>query len=163
MKQWIIFACFICFLCLFTACSSLLQPAKGPMPPMTSAAEIWQYINITDPYKKWDQYDDVVGMKDAAPPHGPRIQIYPNRIAEESVYQAEEGSIVVMENFDKDGKTLLTINLMQKRKNYAPSAGNWFWVEYEPDGTVIEEGKIKRCVECHVSMAFDDYTFIHQW
>lgn len=162
MKQCILFVCFISSLCLFTACS-LFQPAKSDMPPMTNAAAIWQYITVTDPYKQWGQFDETIGMQDGAPPHGPRIQIYPNRTASRSVYKANEGSILVMENFDKDGKTLLTINLMQKRPNYAPSAGNWFWVVYEPDGTVIEEGKIKRCVECHVSTAFDDYTFIHQW
>lgn len=162
MKQCIMVACFISSLCLFTACS-LLRPANVEMPPMTNAAALWQYITVTDPYTEWKQFDDTSGMKDGAPPHGPRIQIYPNKTASRSVYKANEGSIIVMENYDKDEKTLLTINLMQKRPNYAPSAGNWFWAAYEPNGTVIEEGKIKRCVECHVSMAFDDYTFIHQW
>ncbi|SIN91178.1 cytochrome P460 family protein [Halodesulfovibrio marinisediminis] len=162
MKQRIMVVCFISSLCLFSACS-IFKPYQGALPPMTDADALWQYITLTNPYTEWNQFDDTNGMKNGSPPHGARIQIYPNKIASRSVYQAEEGSIIVMENYDEDGTTLLTIDLMQKRPNYAPSAGNWFWASYEANGTVIEEGKIKRCVECHVSMAFGDYTFIHQW
>lgn len=130
---------------------------------MTDAATLWQYITVTNPYTEWRLTDETEGIKEADPPHGPLVRVYPNRIARISEYTANEGAIIVMENYDKDGTTLLTIDLMQKRNNYAPSAGNWYWASYEANGTVIKEGKVKQCVECHVSMAFDDYTFIHKW
>lgn len=162
MRQFATVICIVTILSLITACS-IFRPANQSQPPMTTAAALWQYITTTDLYTEWKQFGDTEGMLEGAPPHGPKIKIYPNRLANESVYTAKENSIIVMENYDKNGTTLLTINLMQKRSGYAPSAGNWFWATYEPDGTVIEEGRIKSCVECHVSMAFDDYTFIHQW
>ncbi|WP_066857038.1 cytochrome P460 family protein [Halodesulfovibrio spirochaetisodalis] len=162
MKRFLTVVCISTIIFLFTACS-LFRPVNQKTPPATSAAELWQFIKLKDNYSKWDQFDDAEGLLQAAPPHGPLVKIYANDIATGSTYTGRKGSIVIMENYENDGKTLLTINLMQKRPGYAPSAGDWFWATYEPSGKVLEEGKIKSCVECHVSMAFDDYTFIHKW
>ena len=143
----------------FAACKTT---PTAPLAPDTDAAALWEYITTTADYTTWHPLIAGGGLLKAAPPHGPLVKIYVNQIARDSQYKADPDSILVMESYDTK-QTLLNITLMQKRKEYAPSSGNWFWARYEPNGAVVEEGKIRECIECHVSTAYDDYTFVHQW
>ena len=146
---------------IVVACS--LQKTRTDDILQTDAATLWTYITQTMPYTEWDRFKGTGELIDAAPPHGPKAKVYANELAKRSQYTANDGSIIVMEDYEENGTTLRAVTLMQKRTGYNPEAGDWFWAKFSPDGTVIEEGKIQKCIECHVSMAFDDYTFIRQW
>jgi hypothetical protein len=53
------------------------------------------------------------------------------------------------------------ISIMYKSKGYNPSAGDWFWVEYDPDGKILKEGKVETCIKCHSAAADRDYLLAH--
>lgn len=161
MKKFPIVVCLLLAAVIFTACASKQKDTEAI--PQTDAAAVWKYITVTSPYTEWDNFKSTIGMIEAAPPHGPKAKVYANELANESIYKADNGSIIVMEDYEEDGTTLRAVTLMQKRTGYNPQAGDWFWAKFSPDGTVEEEGKIEKCIECHVSMAFDDYTFIQEW
>ena len=179
MKHLALVVCLLVTVAFFSACK-IFRPVAEPIPHLEDAAAIWTYITVDDPYTEWKQFDNAIGKIDGAPPHGNKVQVFPNELAYDSlykdhvrffpeglvpapVYRAEPGSIIVMENYGCDEGQLIFISLMYKRKGFAPSSGDWYWAVYYPDGQIANEGKIESCIDCHVSMAFDDYTFIRKW
>ena len=54
---------------------------------------------------------------------------------------------------------LLSELQMYKIKGYNPSAGDWFWAKYNPDGTVAAQGRVKACIDCHSAKKDNDYIF----
>ncbi|MBW2187735.1 MAG: cytochrome P460 family protein [Deltaproteobacteria bacterium] len=48
---------------------------------------------------------------------------------------------------------------MFKESGYNTAAGDYFWVKYAPDGTVLKEGTPKGCIGCHTEVAENDWLF----
>jgi hypothetical protein len=94
-------------------------------------------------------------------PHGAFLKLYLNRTAVASPDQMPPGSILVKENYGPDKKSLMAITVMYRTENYDPEHKNWYWVKYNPDGTVAKThpemgsmpiaGKFKMCIECRAS------------
>lgn len=40
-----------------------------------------------------------------------------------------------------------------------PAGGNWFWAKYDKNLTVLAEGKIAGCLDCHTDATTNDYVF----
>lgn len=127
------------------------------------AKGLWTLITKKSPYTKWAFFPDHKGMQPGRAPHGPLHKVYVNKAglkAKKAPYPY--GAIVVKENFNKARK-LVAITVMYKVKGYNPSAGDWFWVMYKPDGMVGKAGKPKGCVRCHGAVAKKDWVFVHNF
>lgn len=133
---------------------------KG-MPPADGKA-FWTYITETEPYQEWAPFPGYEGMYEGKSPHGAYLKLYANEIAVQAAKQGNPlpaGSILVKENYAKDQKTLAAVTPMYKIDGYNPSAGDWFWAKYGPEGKVMAEGKVNSCIQCHSEKEKQDYIF----
>jgi len=97
--------------------------------------------------------------------------MYLNRTAAGNSSTLPDRSIVVKENYAGDGTTLAAITVMYRSKGYNSDAGDWYWVKYNPDGTVAStppdkgsmrlSGRPKGCIECHNSAEGGDFAFFN--
>ncbi len=112
--------------------------------------EFWDYL-IGNNYKQWAP---VPGKKASyytgQVPHGTMLKVYVNRIAAGDINGLGQGSIIVLENYLAD-RSLKSISVMYRTKGFNPDARDWYWIEYKPDGTVVE--KLEKQPEVHVVSA----------
>jgi len=102
-------------------------------------------------------------------PHGTYLKMYVNRAAAADPKSPPHGSIVVLENYGKDKARLLFITAMYRVKGYDPEHNDWYWVKYNPDGTVARTtpgtgskpiaGKFKACIDCHARAKGGDFFY----
>ena len=87
--------------------------------------------------------------------------------------QGDSGVVMVKRNYggdgvsktavaDDPGKFLESITVMFKRSGYDSETRDWFWVKYNPDGSLaknpagmmlagkVAKGKPKGCIACHM-------------
>jgi hypothetical protein len=136
-------------------------------PPLTFEQKFWSYLNGTQPaYRNWAPYPGT--SADAYPgqsPHGAFLKLYLNRVAAGNPKELPYGSIIVKENFGKDKTTLMAVTVMYRANGYDPEHHDWYWVKYNPDGTVATKGdkqlagKVKGCIACHSGADGDDFSF----
>ena len=72
---------------------------------------------------------------------------------------------------DNPGKFLKAITVMFKRNGYDAETRDWFWVKYNPDGSLaknpagmmlagkVAKGKPKGCIACHTAAPGDDFVY----
>jgi cytochrome P460 len=154
-------------LCL-TACGS--KGGESPAPatlPGADAAQLFNYIKNQNPYTSWAAWPLTTKLYPGRDPHGAFLNNYVSDIAAASIAAATDpsalhgmanGSIVVEENYGPD-KTLAALTVMYRVQNFNPAAGDWFWAEYLPDGTVVLSGKVDGCIGCHVTVNANDMLF----
>jgi hypothetical protein len=136
---------------------------KDPqIPARGSGQALWTYITKTSPYTGWELWPGKGKFYEGTEPHGILLTTYANDVAQHAVKyhlpKYPDGSIIVKENYTP-AKTLAAVTVMQKIKGYNPSAGDWFWVKYGPDGTIMKEGKVGGCIKCHTDAKKTDYVF----
>ena len=133
--------------------------------------QLWDYLQAA----KYQNWAPVPGKSDGnyegQSPHGAFLKMYLNRRAAGNPKTLPNGSLVIKENYGKDGKTLMAITVMVRAKGYNPSAGDWYWIKYRPDGTVDQmetpmgkmalAGKPKGCIECHGGADGEDFLFFN--
>jgi len=127
--------------------------------PGPDAEKIVEYISRFEPYRSWHFWPGTDKLAPSRAPHGDLITIFVNDFAYLSIKKHRamtDGSLVVMENYTKD-KKFLGLSVMYKIGKYNPEAGNWFWAEYKPDGTVVESGKAENCLKCHSEAKANDF------
>lgn len=134
-------------------------------------AQLWTYLQ-KQKYRNWAP---VPGQSDARypgqSPHGAFLKMYLNRTAAGNASTLPDRSIVVKENYAEDGKTLAAITVMYRSKGYNPDAGDWYWIKYNPDGTVAStppakgsvnlSGRPKGCIDCHNNAEGNDFAFFN--
>ena len=136
-------------------------------PPVTFEQKFWNYLNGTQPaYRNWAPYP---GTSTAAypgqSPHGAFLKLYLNRVAAGNPKALPYGSIIVTENFGKDKTTLMAVTVMYRAQGYDHEHHDWYWVKYNPNGTVVTKGdmqlvgRVKGCIECHSGADGDDFSF----
>jgi hypothetical protein len=129
--------------------------------PGESPEALWTYITVTSPYMGWAQWPEHKGLKPGRSPHGPLNAVYVNGpMLESKRTPAKYGSIIVKAGYSQN-KRLRAITVMYKLEGYNPTAGDWFFAKYSPDGKPGPYGKPKGCVGCHSAKADNDYIFIH--
>ena len=129
--------------------------------PGAYAESVYKYISYEDPYKKWSLWPGKGRLYKGKQPHGAYLTTYVKDNARFSVRAGGKmvnGSIIVNENYTSE-KKLIEIMVMYKVKNYNPSAGDWFWAGFDKKGKVLEEGKVRTCIDCHSKMKSNDYIF----
>jgi len=143
----------------------------------------WKYL-IGNNYKNWapgpgQNGDFYIGQN----PHGALLKMYLNRIAAGRTSNFPMGSVVILENYRAD-KSLKTISVMYRTNGFNPQGNDWYWIEYNPDGTVVKAvvtkptvstvshnegggqlkktmGRATNCMSCHQSGEGEDYVFFN--
>jgi hypothetical protein len=128
------------------------------------ATNIW--AEIAD-RANWDQPESKQGWQMGDMPHGAWQQFYHN-----GADNTADGYIVIKENYGaQDEAALGAITLMKKMHGYSPTAGDWFFAKFMPDGTpamtetgVQLVGKVglggdSGCIACHTNAPNGDYLF----
>ena len=96
--------------------------------------------------------------------------------------QGDSGVVLVKRNYggdgvsktavaDNPGKFLKAITVMFKRSGYDSETRDWFWVKYNPDGSLaknpagmmlagkVAKGKPKGCIACHTAAPGGDFVY----
>ena len=71
------------------------------------------------------------------------------------------GTIVIKENLTARRQPG-NLTVMTKVEGYDPSANDWFWAVFSPEGEVLREGKLEGCISCHEGVRGNDYLVIHR-
>lgn len=144
-----------------------VQPVDRPFE-----AKFWDYL-MSAKYENWapvpGQTDDATA---GASPHGAFLKMYLNRTAAGRPKELPNGSIIVKENYGADGKSLMAITVMYRSKDYNPQGGDWYWIKYNPNGSVAAAppemgsmplaGKPMGCIKCHgEGAAGNDFAFFN--
>ncbi len=145
------------------------EQAKEPSADVKHARALWAEIKE---YSDWTQPEGFEGWNEGKSPHGAVLRYYVNAVAEGDL--TKDGAVIVKENYSEQSEDALkSVTVMQKRQGYDPETGNWFYVKYAPDGTVLSNPKGKKlaglvgkgadkgCVPCHAAAAGDDYLFMN--
>lgn len=72
-----------------------------------------------------------------------------------------EGARIVKPQFDsKSAEAPVNVTVMKKMASgYDPDNGDWYYGVYGADGSVLNEGKLEACIQCHTQAANQDYVF----
>jgi len=134
-------------------------------------SRFWDWLQRVD-YTNWAPYPGATA--NAYPgqsPHGAFLKMYLNRIAAGQPKKLPQGSILVKENYGKDGETLMAVTVMYRSQGYDPEHYDWYWVKYMPDGSVARtppekgskliRGRFPSCINCHAGSEGDDFAFVN--
>jgi hypothetical protein len=98
-------------------------------------------------------------------PHGKYHEVYINKTLRDALPSATNkapvGSIIVKENLDSSRK-LTKISVMVKVEGFNPSAGDWWWANFDGSGKTTASGVVKGCIACHEGMKDNDYVIIRR-
>lgn len=145
--------------------------------------QFWKYL-VGNNYKNWSPGpSESAGFYKGQNPHGAYLKMYINRTAAGSIDDLSIGSVVILENYRKD-QSLKTISVMYRTSGFNPSGNDWYWIEYQPDGSVVRSaakdnetenrihnvsltmspkrmvmGKASNCIGCHQSAGGNDFVF----
>lgn len=140
-------------------------------------SRFWKYL-IGNNYKNWSPAPTrPAGFFTGGSSHGPQVKMYINRTAAEDFEDVAMGSVVILENYRND-QSLDSISVMYRTAGYSPGNHDWFWIEYNPDGSTrwasattpsvqnvsvgsrsTTSGTATNCIACHRSAAGEDFLF----
>jgi len=110
------------------------------------AEKFWNYL-LSNNYKHWSPAagksaghfaSQTVGETGMQSPHGANVKMYVNRTAASNPDSLPVGSVLILENYRQD-KSLETISVMYRTPGFNPAANDWYWVNYNPDGSITSE------------------------
>lgn len=114
-----------------------IEQAKAQSKEEPFENQFWSFL-IGNNYKQWAPGPDQDGdFYTGQAPHGALLKMYINRSAASDVGNLKIGSVIVLENYLSD-QSLKTISVMYRTKDYNPAGNDWYWIEYKPDGSVLE-------------------------
>jgi hypothetical protein len=130
------------------------------------ASDVWQRIQGDKYQENWALFPGKGKLYKGTEPHGMLLTTYVNKTAEQGLTsgakELPKGSILIKENYMLD-KTLAAVTVMEKTGD---RRDDWFWVKYNPDGTVatmemekngmkmdmpVAGGKQTMCAMCHAA------------
>ena len=137
----------------------------------TFEQKLWNYL-VRAKYRNWAPVPGKSDkMYEGQSPHGAFLKMYLNRTAAGSAAKLPTGSIVIKENYGPNQKSLMAITAMYKTKGYNPKAGDWYWVKFNPDGTVANKstdtgmqrlaGRVDGCISCHEGADGGDFAYFN--
>lgn len=160
MKRIILFLMII----ILIACT---KPEEQSLTPLDlseiNGTVLWERITTEAKYTTYAFWPDHEEIQPGQAPHGAFHRIYINRVLFRALPVEErvlpEGAIIVKENLDSQ-KSLSSITVMVKIKDYNPEAGDWFWAKYTSEGEILAEGTPGKCILCHQGMDYNDYIIV---
>jgi Cytochrome P460 len=144
--------------------------ATRPPTPDEFSEKFWQFLHSRDaPYTRWSVAPSRNGFRDGRPPHGDFVKIYANKTAADRSAALPYGAVLVAENFDKDQRTLSSIDVMYRVEGADPQHYDWHWMRYLPNGSLARTpaqegnrpmaGKVTSCIDCHGQAGGRDWVF----
>lgn len=157
------------------ACSQESEPVFGGPEDVEFAAGLWAGM---EGYHEWPMASDVY---EGASPHGAYLRMYYSMVAVDGVPY----HVIVKDNFGGEGATIETVGeapgdylmavtaMVQREAGYDDETMNWYWVKYDPDGSVsmndtgmqlagrVAKGMSQGCIACHANAAGGDYLFVN--
>ena len=138
----------------------------GAQETNQKASQLWQQIQGDKYQDNWSLFPGKGKLYKGTEPHGMLLTTYINKTAEQGLTsgakELAKGSILIKENYMPD-KTLAAITVMDKTGD---GRDDWYWVKYNPDGTVatmemgkdgmkmempVAGGKQTMCAMCHAA------------
>lgn len=154
-----VFIFFLSLVLLFSFANIAKAESQKPGPYGTT---LWKYITQFAPYKDYQIWPGKDEFYKGTHPHGAILRTFVNKEAYETISKKKGtfpyGSIIVKENYSPE-KKLMAVTVMYKVKGYNSAANDWFWVKYDPKGTILKEGQVKGCIACHTAQKDSDYVF----
>ncbi|MFN3196893.1 MAG: hypothetical protein ACE366_00555 [Bradymonadia bacterium] len=141
-----------------------MTPTLGTPDDIAKAEALWD--EIAGHQMSWRQPAGKEGWIEGAMPHGGIQQIYHNGTDPNA-----DGYIVIKRNYgEKDEEALGALTVMQKIDGFDDEVNDWFFVRYNPDGTIYApegtaiagrpgKGTNGGCVGCHSGAGGDDFLF----
>ena len=148
--------------------SSRSAPSRAtrPQTPEEFYANFWRYIAKPGAaYNTWkvlasENADDAI-----ANPHGKTSRTYADKSAADDPTNLPIGAILVREDHDENGKRQ-SISVIYRVKDYDKDHGNWYWLRYQENGSVVRgpdnkavAGKVTSCIDCHAKAKGNDFVF----
>ncbi len=156
-------------LSLTNGCRQQKEPPEAQPPvqkaaalPDTDGGTLVEFITATQDYRQWPLFPGKDPLYQGQHPHGAYLTTYvsPAVLAalQSKSGKLPDGAVIVKENYSPQ-KELAAVTVMYRRIGYNPEAGDWFWLKYAPDKTVLAEGKVEGCINCHRAVQNDDWVF----
>jgi hypothetical protein len=149
---------------LVVACNGQVVAANhdsGDKLPEPSGKEVITYLNQTN-YQSWSLWPGKTALYHGRHPHGAFLTTYVSRGAYQAIAKKAgaipAGEFIVKENYTPE-KQLDAITVMYRQPGYNADGGDWFWLKYKPDGTILAEGKVGGCIGCHAAVQDNDWLF----
>ena len=149
--------------------SSRIEPQQSAKAktPEEFYKSFWTYLSRKDaPYTKWPGME---GLRAGEVPHGKFVKTYVNKLVADSPKALPLGAILIAENYGEDQMKLQNIMVMYRVKGADPQHFDWYWLTYQPDGSIartsVQEvnktiaGKMASCIECHAKAKGSDFVF----
>lgn len=142
------------------------RASAGEPEDIARAATVWTEIQG---YQSWAEYPGHEGIQPGGSPHGDFVRFYINDVAAGDPVGLPAGSIIIKENYaDEAGTMLGAVTVMERIADYSPDSQDWWWVKYDPDGTVDVNpdglalvGNVGGCVACHEGADGGDLVFVN--
>lgn len=136
-----------------------IRVAPAPLP--ADGAGLLAVL-AAEPAEGWELFPGRREYYPGAGPHGILVSVRVNRAALLGLTSRSatlpSGSVIVCQGFD-DNRNFSGMVVMAKIAGYAPDAGDWFWVAYDPAGGVVSEGRQASCSGCHRKVGSNDMVF----
>jgi hypothetical protein len=141
------------------------QPSR-PQTPDEFYAALWNFIAKKDAaYNTWNVLDRSAADESTENPHSSISRTYMNKIAVGDPSALPLGTILVREDYDGNRKRT-AINVMYRVKDFDKEHGNWYWLKYQENGSIVRDengkavaGKVTSCIECHAKAGANDFVF----
>ena len=161
---------------VITARSESHETGKMHTAPFGTAQDVQMakllWSAIEGYQENWTEYPGLEGFQPGNSPHGNYLKYYLNKTAKSNTDEFPYGSIIIKENYmAKDAKKLGPVTVMARLKGYDSDNYDWYWVKYNPDGTLdtnpkgmklagaVAQGMDSGCISCHAGADGDDYVF----
>ena len=137
VKKFLIFLLLVLpVLFLIAALTFLNTSIVGAQDSSQQAGQLWQQIQGDKYQDNWSLFPGKGKLYKGTEPHGMLLTTYVNKTAEQvltsGAKELPKGSILIKENYMPD-KTLAAVTVMEKTGD---GKDEWFWVKYNPDGTI---------------------------
>lgn len=134
-------------------------------PVVSFESKFWDFMQRSS-YQHWGNLPGApLNAFAGNEPHGAQVKVFANRTALSNPQTLPDKSVLIKENYDITGTQLMAITVIYRAEGLAPEAGNWYWMKFEPNGTISNMnrmpvgGKVSMCIECHRSADSGDYVF----
>jgi hypothetical protein len=137
-------------------------PKESASLPLPAGQALLDYLTLNNDYHQWPLFPGKTALYPGQHPHGALLTTYVSvptlKALENKTGQLPDGAILVKENYSPQ-KQLAAVTVMYRRAGYNPASGDWFWLKFTPDGTILAEGKIEGCINCHRAVTGNDWIF----